>query len=90
MPRTLPAATLALSLAIKAERDGGQFLGMATPLAPTPEPVAMLKMGTREGLIWTVAARVSCVVGKAEVVRKRREMRVVVVRNCILSGRCGL
>lgn len=84
VPKTFPAATLALSLVMKSARDGGQVLGIATPLAPTPVPVLMLKTGTRVGSI-CVTARASLFVGKAEAWRKRREKRVVVVRNCILD-----
>jgi hypothetical protein len=86
VPRTFPAATLALNLAMKAEREGGQALGIATPLAPTPEPVLMLKIGTREGSIAVLAARESTVVGIAETARERRDMMVVVAgRKCIFE-----
>lgn len=54
VPRTLPAAMLVLSLERNSERDGGQVVGMATPLAPMPVPDLMLKTGTREGsrVVW--------------------------------------
>jgi hypothetical protein len=96
VPRTLPAATLVCSLAMKAARDGGQTAGMATPFSPLPEPVAMLKTGTRVGLMAALAAaaRVSMressrsVMGRAEVLMAKREMAARVLRNCMLTDVC--
>lgn len=85
VPRTFPAATLSLSFLMKSARAGGQFFGIGTLFAPTPEPALMLKFGTREGLI--AAARVSMsrsiAVGRADAPRARKKMAVV--KNCILK-----
>lgn len=86
VPRTFPAATFSLSLAIKSARAGGQFFGIATLFAPIPEPALMLKFGTRDGSIVTARASMSrsIAVGRAEAPRARRK-KAVVVKNCILK-----
>lgn len=100
VPRTLPAATLALSLAMKSARAGGHVFGIATPFAPMPVPALMLNTGTSVGSMSVVAPAagpalavglaiaaevlVECL-GRAEALNMRRERRVVVVRSCIVG-----
>jgi hypothetical protein len=88
---TLPASTLVVNLAMKAEREGGHCLGMALPLA-TPDPVLMLKIGTKEGSIVTVALRSPVEVGKAETSRKRSEIVTTVakLKICIVEWQVGV
>jgi len=92
MSRTLPAATLAVSLAMNSSREGGQLVGIATPLAPLPEPATMLKWGMSVGSMAAAAAaalaptsEASRTVGRAEAPKARRENAAAVVKNCILT-----
>lgn len=62
-------------------RDGS--ISAAAEGAPSP-----VGRGEAEGAMLVVVGRTPCLLGKAEVLRQRREMMVVVVKICILRDSC--